>query len=168
MAVIHEHQCVLPETLRQSLDVDMSSTHQYMPRNNTTSSVDMNGGQFNANTTQSSLINHKRPASEMIPDLRGQQQQTQSRNISLDGSNQNNSGVNKVSFFKLFLSFSLIFGRLVDFFSIGNFLNEKICFVFFCLYTTNDKRILGKKFFLFPVFFLPDICLMKKFASVFF
>lgn len=73
IAVIREHHCLLPESLRQTLDVDMSSAQQYMPRAATVVTTEV--GQYPPSApSPQSLINRKRPASEMIPELRQTQQ----------------------------------------------------------------------------------------------
>uniref|UniRef100_A0A915AUL3 F-box domain-containing protein n=2 Tax=Parascaris univalens TaxID=6257 RepID=A0A915AUL3_PARUN len=84
LAVVREHQCVLPESLRQSLDVDMSSTQQYMPRGGTNIMLPTEVAPF-THTEQSSaqtLLGRKRPASELIPELRQPPQPTSMPNNS--------------------------------------------------------------------------------------
>ncbi|EJW87759.1 BZIP transcription factor family protein [Wuchereria bancrofti] len=76
IAVIRDHHCVLPEALRQTLDVDMSSTQQYMPRGapapvvTVPTSTEIVPYTPSAPSPQPVLSNRKRPASAMIPDLR--------------------------------------------------------------------------------------------------
>ncbi|VIO99531.1 bZIP transcription factor family protein [Brugia malayi] len=76
IAVIRDHHCVLPEALRQTLDVDMSSTQQYMPRGapapvvTVPTSTEIVPYTSSAPSPQPVLSNRKRPASAMIPDLR--------------------------------------------------------------------------------------------------
>ncbi|KHN73414.1 Transforming protein v-Fos/v-Fox [Toxocara canis] len=72
LAVVREHQCVLPESLRQSLDVDMSSTQQYMPRGGAGVMVPAEMAPFSHTDQPSSqtILGRKRPASELIPELR--------------------------------------------------------------------------------------------------
>ncbi|VDM24046.1 unnamed protein product [Toxocara canis] len=72
LAVVREHQCVLPESLRQSLDVDMSSTQQYMPRGGVGVMVPAEMAPFSHTDQPSSqtVLGRKRQASELIPELR--------------------------------------------------------------------------------------------------
>ncbi|KAM3716320.1 Transcription factor [Dirofilaria immitis] len=76
IAVIRDHHCVLPEALRQTLDVDMSSTQQYMPRGapapvvTVPTSTEIVSYTSSAPSPQPALSSRKRPASAMIPDLR--------------------------------------------------------------------------------------------------
>ncbi|CAG9538888.1 unnamed protein product [Cercopithifilaria johnstoni] len=76
IAVIREHHCVLPEALRQTLDVDMSSTQQYMPRGapapvvTVPTSTEIVTYTASTPSPQPVLSSRKRPASAMIPDLR--------------------------------------------------------------------------------------------------
>ncbi|VDN08329.1 unnamed protein product [Thelazia callipaeda] len=82
IAVIRDHHCILPEALRQTLDVDMSSTQQYMPRGaqssvtNVPTSTDMEVYATSAPSPQPMLSNRKRAAAEMIPNLRQTSQQS--------------------------------------------------------------------------------------------
>lgn len=76
--MIRDHHCVLPEALRQTLDVDMSSTQQYMPRGAPAPVVTVPTSNEIVPYTPSTpspqpvLSNRKRPASALIPDLRQQ------------------------------------------------------------------------------------------------
>uniref|UniRef100_A0A183EPC7 SHAN3 n=1 Tax=Gongylonema pulchrum TaxID=637853 RepID=A0A183EPC7_9BILA len=64
----------LPESLRQTLDVDMSSTQQYAPRGAPTSvsvpTTEIGPYPQPPLPSPQAMVRRKRPASEMIPELR--------------------------------------------------------------------------------------------------
>ncbi|VDK42865.1 unnamed protein product [Anisakis simplex] len=72
ISVVHEHQCVLPESLRQTLGLDGTAQQQYIINNNNNNICNL----------YNNVISRKRPASELIPELKSQQTSDDTNNVS--------------------------------------------------------------------------------------